>query len=213
MSEVLSHLETLTADSLSDILQPIAFIDGIIFAVASAPEIPMPQTWMPWTFARHGQLPNNEQADQLADALMAILQAYLSDMRAGTPLSFPDLQYEDMQSPEDKGSQWLQGLLAAHTQLESVWQLAWQRASRKEPEALESMQKRLKHALMMFSTFSDLPFACVQAEKKGNTALLDKLPSIARSLPLALNEYVKLSGELVRFLPDQFETFTQGPPN
>ncbi|HAA99574.1 MAG TPA: hypothetical protein DCE29_17010, partial [Alteromonas macleodii] len=34
--------------NFENVLPNAYYVDGMIFAVASAPEIPMPEQWMPW---------------------------------------------------------------------------------------------------------------------------------------------------------------------
>jgi uncharacterized protein len=77
----------------------------------------------------------------------------------------------------------------------------------KQSSEVSDLQKDLKHCLNMFSTFADIPFALQQASRKGNTQLETNLATIYQSLPDTLRTYVKTSGKLVDYLPNQFETF------
>lgn len=61
----------------------------------------------------------------------------------------------------------------------------------------------------MFTTFADISLAIGQADQQGNGELEAQLPKIFLSLSDALQTYVKMSGVLVDFMPDQFETFVQ----
>ena len=61
------------SEELLGVLQPYAFIQGVIFAVAAAPEIPMPEKWLPWALKASNQLTSTEQADNLTDILMKLL--------------------------------------------------------------------------------------------------------------------------------------------
>lgn len=192
---------------LKDILHSEDFIHGLIFAVCSAPEIPMPEQWLVWVFNQRGQLSSPEQADALTDVLMSLMQSQLRDMRDEN-ISFPS-QYAYHAEQDTDASQWLSGLLAGHSHLEEVWQTAWDRMADKQPEEMRNMQRDLKHCLMMFTTFADVPMAIQQAKGKGNDALVERLPQIFNSLPDALKKYVGLSGALVGYMPDQFETFVQ----
>ena len=65
---------------LADVIHPYAFIQGLIFTVAAAPEIPMPEKWLPWAIKTNNQLTSIEQADQLTDVLMKALQQQLKNM-------------------------------------------------------------------------------------------------------------------------------------
>jgi uncharacterized protein len=98
-------------------------------------------------------------------------------------------------------------LLSAHSKLESVWQGCWDQVEQTSPDKLGKYQKDLKHCLLMFSTFANLPMAMEQAKKVNNQKLLENLPKVFNSIPDALATYVELSGELAKYLPDQFETF------
>ena len=61
------------SEELLGVLHPYAFIQGIIFAVAAAPEIPMPEKWLPWAIKTSNQLTSNDQADKITDILIAIV--------------------------------------------------------------------------------------------------------------------------------------------
>lgn len=194
---------------LPGVLHPLDYVKGVIFAVAAAPEIPMPQQWFAWVFKQHGQLTDGNQADALADCLMDELKRQLSHMRSLTQQDSYQLDYHFPQDNQVTNplSQWLTGLLFAHQQLQPVWQGAWQQMQEKMLEDVQQHQKDLRHCLSMFSTFADMPLAIRQASEKGNPALAEQLPIIFNSLPLALAKYIKLSGKLVNYLPDQFEQF------
>lgn len=192
---------------LSTILQRPEYIQGLIFAVAAAPEIPMPEQWLVWVFKERGQLKSEQQADQLTDLLMSLLKEQLQKMR-DDEIIFPT-QYEYPHNKNTSASEWLNGLLAGHAQLETVWQNAWNRMSDQKPAEMVKMQKNLKHCLMMFTTFADVETAIKKAQKANNETLIDRLPVIFKALPEALKTYVGLSGELVDFMPNQFEQFTQ----
>lgn len=197
--------------NLTSILHGEDYIRGVIFAVAAAPEIPMPQQWFTWVFKRHGQLTDSNQADQLADVLMDELKQQLAQMRAlpeQGEIGF-DYGFPNHLGPENPVSQWFAGLLFAHRALESVWQDAWQQMQAKMDCDLQTHQKDLRHCLSMFSTFANMPLAIEQAQIKGNAELKQQLPQIFLSLPMALGKYVYLSGRLVSYLPDQFEQFKQ----
>jgi uncharacterized protein len=175
---------------LKGILHPIEYVQGLVFAVAAAPEIPMPDKWLLWVFKQHGQITDIQQADKLTDLLMKELQRQLQLMRTNSielpqHFAFPSL-------------------------LETVWQDAWDRVEKQAPEQLPSMQKNLRHCLSMFTTFADISFARNQAIQQSNHDLEAQLPTIFLSLTDALQTYVRLSGVLVDFMPDQFETFVQG---
>lgn len=209
MSDHQRILEGWCQQELQSVLQSSHYIQGLIFAVASAPEIPMPETWLVWVFKQRGQLTSVEQADKLTDVLMGLLQSQLKDMRDEKVCLPSQYTFSDASPDESAVSQWLTGLLAGHSQLESVWQSAWDKVAQKQPDKLPEMQKDLVRCLKMFSTFANVPLAISQANELGNHALLTQLPSLFNSLDATLRSYVKLSGDLVDFMPDQFETFVQ----
>ena len=197
------------SEELLGVLHPYAFIQGVVFAVAAAPEIPMPETWLPWVLKRSNQLTSTEQADNLTDILMKMLQEQLKSMseeKIHLPLGITFSQDEQEQSSV---AVWCQGMLFGHSQLEPVWQKAWNKMLVSELAQMQQLQKDLSHCLYMFTTFADIPLAVKQAESRGNDQLLNILPKIFLSFPQTLKTYVGLSGRLVDFLPNQFETFEQ----
>lgn len=206
----LAQLTELSENEFKLVLHSTDYIQGIIFGVCAAPEIPMPEDWLVWAFNQRGQLASTEQADEVADILMGMLQQQLIDMRSGAKLFPPAYQLPETIADDASfcpTSEWLNGLLFAHSKLEPIWQACWDQVIEKSPEKLTKYQKNLKHCLLMFSTFANLPMAIKQAQKVNNLKLLDNLPKVFNSVPIALLTYVELSGELALYLPDQFETF------
>lgn len=197
------------SNTLRDVVHSYPFIQGLVFAVAAAPEIPMPEQWLPWAIKTSNQLTSTEQADSLTDILMKTLQVQLKSMSEENiqlPVGITFSQNSEEQSPV---ALWCQGMLFGHSQLESVWQHAWNKMHVSEETHMQQLQKDLSHCLYMFTTFADIPLAVKQAEKRGNDQLLNILPKIFLSFPETLKTYVGLSGRLVDFLPNQFETFEQ----
>jgi uncharacterized protein len=202
------------SDGLVHALNSIDYIKGLVFAVASSPEIPMPDVWLPWIFRQHGQLPDTDTADTLTDLLMGLLQHQLRLMRdeqvtLDTAYTLPENAH-CLQSNGLALSRWCSGVLAGHSQLENVWNNAWQKMQKKNPGGMQAEAKNLTHCLTMLSTFADLPLAYEQAKKRHNEEqFLSLLPTVFLSLQPALKTYVGLSGKLVEYLPNQFETFSQ----
>ena len=195
--------------ALSGVLHPYAFIRGLIFAVAAAPEIPMPEVWLPWAIKTNNQLTSTEQADELTDILMKVLQEQLKDMSEEKIALPKDVTFTPQSQESSPVAIWCQGLLFGHSQLEPIWQQAWNKMKVSEKTQMQQLQKDLSHCLYMFSTFADVPLAVKQAEGRGNDQLLNILPKIFLSFPQTLKTYVGLSGRLVDFLPNQFETFVK----
>ena len=161
------------SEELLDVLHPYAFIQGLVFAVAAAPEIPMPEEWLPWALKTSNQLTNNEQADKLTDVLMKILQTQLRSMseeKINLPMGITFNQDGQKQSSV---AVWCQGMLFGHSQLEPVWQHAWNKMQVSEVTQMQQLQKNLSHCLYMFTTFADIPLAVKQAENRGNDQLLN----------------------------------------
>lgn len=197
------------SDELLGVLHPYAFIQGVVFAVAAAPEIPMPEKWLPWAIKTSHQLTSTEQADNLTDILMKTLQEQLKSMseeKIQLPLG---ITFQQEGQEQSSVAVWCQGMLFGHSQLEPVWQNAWNKMQASEMTQMQQLQKDLSHCLYMFTTFADIPLAVKQAESRGNDQLLNILPQIFLSFPQTLKTYVGLSGRLVDFLPNQFETFEQ----
>ena len=197
------------SEELSGVLHPYAFIQGVIFAVAGAPEIPMPEKWLLWVIKTSNLLTSTEQADQLTDILMKMLQEQLKSMREEKIHLPMGITFSQDKQEQSTVSLWCQGMLFGHSQLEPVWQHAWNKMQISDAAQMRQLQKDLSHCLYMFTTFADIPLAIKQAENRGNDQLLNILPKIFLSFPQTLKTYVGLSGRLVDFLPNQFETFEQ----
>ena len=61
--------------ALKHMLASRPYAEGVIFAVASSPEIPMPEEWMPWVIEQSGSHSiSKDQADDMADGLMKVLR-------------------------------------------------------------------------------------------------------------------------------------------
>lgn len=197
------------SEELLGVLHPYAFIQGIIFAVAAAPEIPMPEKWLPWAIKTSNQLTSNDQADKITDILMKMLQVQLKSM-SEEKIHLPmGVTFKHDSQEQSSVAVWCQGMLFGHSQLELVWQHAWNKMQVSEVTQVQQLQKDLSHCLYMFTTFADIPLAMKQAENRGNDQLFNILPKIFLSFPGTLKTYVGLSGRLVDFLPNQFETFEQ----
>jgi hypothetical protein len=115
--------------------------DGMIFAVAAAPEIPMPEQWMPWFIQQSGSRLIDSDVDELADTLMNGLRAHLDFMRQGRgPLDSTLFVAVDTPSgarPSESLVLWLNGLLQVHKMVEPVWQSAWQHLDKKLEQKLD----------------------------------------------------------------------------
>ncbi|MFT5712153.1 MAG: hypothetical protein ACI9DQ_000556 [Glaciecola sp.] len=199
---------------VADMLHSRYYVEGALLGAGVSPEIPMPDVWLPWAIKHHGQIQNNQQADVITNALFDYFKYCLQQMKDNT-LGMPIYCiFEDDSEKWVRSSplsQWMQGLLTAHSSMELVWQNTWQLMHDKNPQHAPVLAKKLKHSLGMFSTFADVELAFKQAKKRGQMDFEKKLPLIAQSLPEALSTYVSISGELASYLPNQFETFKQKP--
>ncbi|GAC29926.1 UPF0149 family protein [Brumicola pallidula] len=199
---------------IANILHSRYYVEGMIFGAGVSPEIPMPDVWLPWAIKHHGQMQNNQQADVITDALFDYFKYCLQQMKDNAqciPSYGVFADDSDKWGKSSPLSQWLQGLLTAHSTMESVWQNAWQSMQDKNPKNAPVLAKKLKHSLGMFSTFADVELAIEQAKKRGQTDFDNKLSLIVQSLPDAFNTYVLISGVLASYLPNQFENFVQKP--
>jgi uncharacterized protein len=190
------------------------YVEGAMFGAGVSPEIPMPDVWLPWAIKHQGQMQNKQQADAITDALFDYFKYCLQQMKENQQVLPDYCVLEDDRErwgPDSALSQWMQGVLTAHSSMESVWQNAWKLMQAANPEQAPVLAKNLKHSLGMFSTFADLDLAIEQAGERGQEDFAEKLPLIAQSLPETLNTYVSISGELAGYLPNQFETFVQKP--
>ncbi|MDF2178648.1 UPF0149 family protein [Aliiglaciecola sp. CAU 1673] len=190
-------------------LRSLHEIQGLIFAVAAAPEIPSPQLWMGWVLISPEEVEEN-LAEPLSQALMDSFKAQLVAMRDQEPALPRTCDYHGGITMEDPLSQWMSGCLLGHQHLQNVWRKAWEKMQQATPEEAPQTAKDLTHLLRLFSTFANIPLALEQARERGQSDLEGQLPLIAQTLPRALKQYVDLAGDLAAFLPNQFETFTSG---
>lgn len=198
LSELYQNSQISTALHAEDVVQ------GMIFGVCAAPEIPMPEQWMPWTFAQHQQLTDEAQINKITEVLMQQMAETLQDMSEGNIAFITQWEYdENSQTVNTPCQLFLAGLLLAHEQCETIWQAAWQ----KLPAEEQTVQAdNLTHCLNMFSTFVDVTVALERAGDNAST-LATALPQIFAQLPEALMQYNELSGLLASYLPNQFEQF------
>ncbi|MCW8091719.1 UPF0149 family protein [Alteromonas sp. ASW11-130] len=195
--------------TVTNVLPSQAFCEGYIFAIAAAPEIPMPEQWMPGVIKGSNNSLSTEQVDELAEALMSTLRDSLMLMRDGASL-LPDyvVWSHDKQKRID-AEQWLTGLLAGHQFVEDSWQRAWQVAQQDSFQNAtdETPTKRLTRCLKLFSSLADVDLALHVRTEEQAQAFHQNLPALYNQLPFILKEYVALAGELAKSLPNQFETF------
>lgn len=196
----------------ADLLHTRYYVEGALFGASASPEIPMPDVWLPWAIKHHGQIQNNQQADEITAHLFDYFKHCLASMRDKN-VALPDYCAYSAES-DSALAQWLNGLLMAHKEMEELWLGAWQKMQQQAPESSPLLAKKLKRCLRMFTTFADPLLAIEQAKEREQADLADKLPIIFLSLPQALRDYVDLAGELASYLPNQFETFVQAqePP-
>lgn len=216
MSKSKVTLSSLYEDSQqAAFLQSQYFVEGALMGACACPEIPMPDAWLPWVIKHHGQVQNDAQANAITDVLFAHFKACLAQMHDDT-IQLPVYVQYSAQGDSDKSnsergnlalSEWCEGLLMAHTATEKSWQSAWNKMQQRNPDAAPALAKNLKHCLLVFSTFAEPNKAIKEAAKKGDFELSQKLPMIAQSLEQTLLTYIKISGNLAAYLPNQFETF------
>ena len=184
---------------------------GLMVAVCAAPEIPLPEQWMPWFIRQDNAAPrlSQTQIDELAQHLMHCLRDTLNMMRLDVPL-IPE-QWVQQDAPGRALQLWLTGLLSGHQHLERTWQSAWKRAQNNpaRDSGLESEDpaRRLRRCLKFFTTLADIENAMTVRTDAQRAQLQESLPSLIKQLPAMLDEYIKLAGELAAFLPNQFEMY------
>lgn len=207
-------MSVVSSEKLKRILPSAYKADGMVFAVAACPEIPMPEQWMPWLIQHSSDVLVDNDVDVLADALMNSLRAHLDCMRAErAALPSACVYNHTAQEVPTSVAEWLQGLLYVHQQLEDVWQQAWHRFSldNKVEPGQELPEKRLSRCLKLFSTLANVELALQSRKAHQAQQLKDNLPLLWKQLPAVLNDYVCLAGQLACALPNQFETFTKSP--
>ncbi|MCU7555431.1 UPF0149 family protein [Alteromonas sp. ASW11-19] len=199
--------------TIGRVLPPFHQADGLIFAVAASPDIPMPEIWMPWVISQSGDTLVSDDVDRLADALMHSLRTHLDAMRQQAALVPDACQWQQGAVIPTELECWLGGLLQGHQLLEPTWRAAWERKAKTESLAAdaEDPAARLSRCLKLFSTLANSELALAQRSPANAEALRQHLPTLWRQLPAMLQEYVDLAGELAQALPNQFETFQQDP--
>jgi len=193
----------------ASLLYPRFYVEGVVLGAAAAPEIPMPDKWLPWAIEHHGKMNDRQQADEITQKLFDFFTHCLKNMRNLQPCLPAYASYDS--EHRDALAWWLKGLLAAHHAMQGVWQSAWDLMATQAPKKAPKLAKKLKHCLSVFSTFADVELAIEQAQVRSEFGLADKLPLIAKSIPETLATYIAISGELAAFLPNQFETFEKKP--
>lgn len=190
---------------VANLLSSADYMEGLIFAVAACPEIPMPERWMPWVLnIDAGHSLSKQQADQLADDLMGRLRNVLDRMRQDKPLLPGQYAWSKDDASRLALQNWLKGLLTGHQQLQPNWQAAW-KDNEQSTVDLEDLSVRLTRCLKLFTTLANPDLALANTVDSQRSVLLEGLPKLAESLGAMLKEYVEISGELVQVLPNQFE--------
>lgn len=205
--------ELSTQPKFSSILPSYYEMDGLIFAVASSPEIPMPETWMPWLIQHSGSTMVSEDVDELAECLMETLRGHLGAMRTQDNFLPLDCRWQQGSAIPESLELWLEGVLKGHQLLEPVWRSAWERKAKSETLSAdeEDPAVRLARCLKLFSTLARNQLALSQRSDENAEKLRENLPVLWRQLPAMLQEYVTLAGDLAQALPNQFEMFTKIP--
>ncbi|QJR80124.1 UPF0149 family protein [Alteromonas pelagimontana] len=211
----MSDLKHLYANQeVATLLPDEYFTRGFIFAVATAPDIPLPEVWMPWLIQGQGNTLSTHIIDNLADGLMNTLRDCLQNMRDENKLLPEGCKWAKEKAGRRNLEHWLTGLLEGHRQLEPCWQKAWKLAQEKPEKAPlatgEDPAKRLRRCLKLFTLLADVELAKAARDEAQVSALEDNLPILYKQLPSMLAEYVRLAGELAQALPNQFEMFN--PP-
>lgn len=220
ISDIVSH------PNFKNVLPNAYQVDGMIFGVAAAPEIPMPEQWMPWLIQSSDSKLVDKDVDKLADTLMNGLRAHLDLMRQSkSPLSSElteAIEVKGVMRPSKELEGWLNGLLQVHKQLEPVWQNAWNHLDKRstedtsdnkdklaEDKIAEPAEARLSRCLKLFSTLANIELALSYRNETQVAQLESNIHMLVKQLPSVLADYTKLSGELAQALPNQFETFNK----
>ncbi|WP_342455326.1 UPF0149 family protein [Alteromonas sp. 009811495] len=207
---------TIEHPCFKQVLPSVPRVDGMIFAVAAAPEIPMPEQWMPWVITNSASHLIDKDVDKLAETLMDGLRAHLGFMRSDAiPLPahmFAPEQTDEGVRPTTALADWLNGLLQAHKQVEPVWQSAWEVHAKKNvvnTDDNEAPEVRLSRCLKLFSTLANIDLALQYRNEEQAQQLNNNLALLIKQLPAMLKDYTQLAGELAEALPNQFETFVK----
>ncbi len=192
-----------------DFLYDQHYVEGCLFGACACPEIPLPDVWLPWTIKHHKQIKSAEEADYITDMMFAYFKQILKQINQETYQPPQYLVYDD--ANKENLARWCTGVLTAHSAQEKVWQHAWQKMQQQAPETAPKLAKDLQHCLLMFTTFAEPDKATISNKQDCNEDPQKVLPKIAKSLPITVQTYLNIAGELAGFLPNQFETFSQKP--
>ena len=168
----------------------------------------MPDEWLTWTIKTHGKVKDSAQADHLFALLFDYFKEVLATMKQNQSL-LPTYITDAGLRTNSKMHDFFKGLLFAHQACEKTWQQAWNEMQKNAPDKMTEQAKQLKHCLLMFTTFAN-PTKAIEnqsPEKRDDFAL--KLTQVAKSLPEAFALYLRLSGNLVAYLPAQFESYAE----
>lgn len=195
-------------EDFSDVMHDANYIRGLLFAVCASPEIPMPEQWFVWIINNSGQLKDSD-VNKLSDLLINLLREQLQCMREEKVHLPSDLTYENSQEALQR---YMSGLVAGHGLLESHWDNAWQSMLNEKPEDSKLLYEDLMRCLKMFTTFANTKMAIEQATARGQDNFAQSLPALSQSLSTILQDYVRISGQLVSYLPNQFEVYQDKLP-
>lgn len=191
---------------ISPVLPDIYFVKGCIFAVSAAPEIPMPETWMPWIISTQHTITISHQAtDKLAEGLLEELRQTLSLMRDNHDMLPEGCVWSEEPTERLALESWLTGLLQGHQRLQACWGQAWE--GQQLNANLDELAVRLKRCLKLFSTLASTEVALSGLDENKQLTLKQNLPLLSRQLPAMLKEYVHIANDLAQDLPNQFEMF------
>ncbi len=212
LTEVQQQLSRfIQTQGLSQHLHSPPYISGLVFAVAASPEIPMPMTWLPWVFRGDAKPLSEAQSEALMELLLTLLRTHLDNMRSERLLLPKECEFCESMLNGEQGflTRWMSGLTHGHQLLQQAWAQAWD--GRDNGQGNRDLSADLSHALKMFSHFANPALTLSQADEARGAILRDKFAQIALSLPRALQAYVRVSGELAKSMPNQFETFVKQP--
>ena len=164
-------------------------VQGLLFAVACAPDVVMPPEWIPIIFNDHN--PNYDDIDQANDMLghlMALYNEVMASARGDEPALPPDCVFRlntlANLDPDAPVAQWSRGFIAGHSWLEELWDPAFTEA--------DDAPSPFGATLLTLSFFSSRSMAEEFCAEITGATLSTMAGTMRRLLPGTMREYARL---------------------
>jgi len=174
-------------------------LQGLLFAIASAPELIRPSEWMPLVFGdAEPEYASLEEARAVTGELMSLYNDVNATANTGTAVLPADCVFRDdvLANLDDDApiAQWSRGFMLGHQWLEELW-------NSYVPEALD---EEFAAMLLTLSFFASRKLAGAFREETAPDDTLEGLATtIRRMFPDAAAEYARLGRTIARVLAEE----------